>query len=143
MPRKSAAALAMAPLTPRHVTPRLAVPAMLANAEGDVWRATVGALPAQWFGIEQAPLLERYCRHVVRSRCLETLLRDSDPAADLDRYTKLARLVGEESGRILALARSLRLTVQSRTHATTAAHRASAARPQADITTLFEERHDE
>jgi hypothetical protein len=136
MPRRSTASLIIAaPI--KAPAPRLPVPATLTDAERSVWQETVAALPASWFGAEQGALLERYCRHVVRARCLEALLRDVDPAGDLDRYARLARLAGEESGRILALARSLRLTLLARTHAVTAAN-AAANRPAPGIRALFE-----
>jgi hypothetical protein len=120
------------------VAPSLAVPSHLTAAEGEVWRATVSALPAGWLAREMGPLLERFCCHTVRARCIEALLVQTDPMADLQDYAKLSRLAGEESGRILALGRALRLTVQSRVHPATAGTRAAGSRLSRGIEALFE-----
>ena len=140
-PRSSAELAVVPPIVAER--PRLPGPATLTDAEREVWRESVGAMPSAWFPPETAPLLERYCRHVVRSRCLEALLCDVDPMTDLDRYGKLSRLAGEETGRILAVARSLRLTTQSRIAAATAGSRAGQRRPVQNIKVLFEDDDDE
>jgi hypothetical protein len=132
MPRKSAAALSIAPVGVLSAPPRLAPPPTLSAAEREVWRSTTDALPPDWFAADNAPLLERFCVHVVRARCLEAAVRETDPANDLARYAKLTRLSGEETGRMLAVARSLRLTLQARLKAETAATR-SAARGAVDV----------
>ena len=94
-----------------------------------MWRLTVAALPGEWFRSDQAPLLDRYARHVARAGVLEAMLAATDPVADLVRYGKLSALSGQETGRILALARSLRITNQSRIHPVTAGNRAASAVP--------------
>lgn len=126
--RKSEASLAVVPAPIRHEAPRLAAPCGLTAAELAVWRLTVSALPSGHFSAEQAPLLERFCIHTVRARSLDALLATLDAVADLDRYDKLARLVSQETGRMFAAGRALRLTNQSRMKAETAGTRAAAVR---------------
>ena len=134
----SMAALQVAAMTPREAAkPRLAAPCALTPAESDVWQRTVSSLPPEWLKADQGPVLERYVKHVVRAQALEALIAAADPAFDLDRYAKLVTLAGAETSRILSLARSLRLTVQSRLHAVTAGSRAAAERTQPDISVLF------
>ena len=53
----------------------------------------------------------------------------------------LLRLAGELSGRILALARSMRLTQQSRLHVETAGRRAASAAPVQSIDAILRGRH--
>jgi len=129
MPRRSVAAL-LAPAIIVAPPPRIAPPSELSAAERRTWRATVGALPPDWFKREQGPVLTQYCRLVAQAGTLARLLAECDPVADFERYGKLLRLSGEVSGRILALARAMRLTQQARLHVTTAANRAAAARPE-------------
>jgi hypothetical protein len=40
-------------------------PADLSTPAAVVWRQVTGALPADWFGVEQAPVLTQLCRHTV------------------------------------------------------------------------------
>ena len=126
----SMAALQVAAMAPK-ATPgaRLAAPSTLTPAESDVWQRTVSCLPPEWLKADQGPVLERYVKHVVRAQALEALIAAADPVVDLDRYAKLVTLAGAETSRILSLARSLRLTVQSRLHPVTAGSRAASAMP--------------
>lgn len=129
MPRLSAAARAT-PTPIRYTAPLLDTPKGLPARERDVWRRTVGALPADWFKAEHVPILTTYCRLVVQADRLAGALAKADPIADPDGYGKLLRLSGELSGRVLALARSMRLTQQSRLHVETAGRRAAATPPR-------------
>jgi hypothetical protein len=139
----SSAALAVAGLAApiRALPPALVPPATLTPAESEAWRQTVSALPAGWLSREQGPLLERYVKHLLRAQCLEQLIAATDPTIDLDVFSKLSRLAGEESGRILALARSMRITVQSRIQPATAGNRAAGPRVSRGIEALFERDH--
>jgi hypothetical protein len=129
--------LSVTPAPIRALPAPLPVPPGLSAAEGEVWRQTVASLPPGWLAREMGPLLERFCCHTVRARCIEALLVQVDPMNDLQDYARLSRLAGEETARILALARALRLTVQSRLHSSTAGNRSAGSRPQPDISVLF------
>lgn len=127
MPKKSIAALAM-PTLIRREQARLVPPKHLTAAQSDIWDATVNALPPDYFRPEVAATLERFCVGVDRVRRLEVLLAEVDPAQDFDRFDRIARLAGIETARIAALARSLRITNQSR-NAATAGRMAAGAQP--------------
>jgi len=128
MPRKSLAALSVAAMTaPRSVAP-LKPPRGMSTTQRMVWRNTVEALPGDWFTREHVALLRRYCEHVARADDIERRLARLDPIADGDDYDRLARLGIAETGRLLALARAMRLTQQSRLKAETAANRAGAVK---------------
>ncbi len=142
MPRKSAAALSVANIN-RARPPRLAVPAHLTADQAAVWKATVNALPADYFQPETAPVLERYCVHVSRAREVEKLilavdLGRSDGAAH---FAFLAKLARAESASMGAAARALRLTNQSR-RATTAQTMASKHAAMRDARRPWAERGD-
>jgi hypothetical protein len=59
-------------------------PATLTDEQADEWRGVVDRLPAEWFGRETHPLLEQYCRHVVRARRLAQLLDACELATEFD-----------------------------------------------------------
>ena len=139
----STASLAIVTVPIRSVEAPLSVPASLTAPEAAVWRQTIAALPRAWLRGEQGPILERYCKHVVRAQCLETLIAATNPASDLDVFAKLMRLAGEETARILALSRSMRLTSQSRIHPVTAGARAAGSRPAPDIAEFMRDRNDQ
>jgi hypothetical protein len=141
VPRTSAAALATVPIAPSAaLRPRLAVPAGLSAAERAVWASTVAAAPPGLLAADSAPLLARYCAHVVRARCIEVAIAGCDIAdpVGVRAYLDLAKAARAESSAIVALARSLRLSPHTRTHAVTAARRASAHQPRAGIEALFD-----
>ena len=97
---------------------RLPAPVHLTDAERQIWIDTVNDQPATAFTVTHVPVLEMYCRHVIRSRILATEIEAFDPAwlADkegLDRYEKLLKIAERESRAASALARSLRITRQS------------------------------
>lgn len=130
MPRKSAAALAVAtPTSLAAVRSRPAPPETLGAQEADIWRRMVSALPAHWFGPEHREALSRYCRHAaaaaryqrmavaLNDRLLEMETLDSEALADLDR---LARMADRESRSALAHERSFRATQQAQIRAETA-----------------------
>ncbi len=141
MPRRSLEALTTRPVATRTPTPRVRVPSGLSPTEGGVWAAITAGLPGDWFR-GQGDLLERYCKHVMRARCLEALIAATDPATDLDRYRKLAQLVGDETRTILALARGMRLTAQSRVAPTAAHRRAYGHPPVRNVLDLLETKYD-
>lgn len=130
MPRLSAAARAL-PVAVRSNPPLLEAPRGMPARELAVWRRTVESLPGDWFRPEQVPIVTQFCRLTVLADRLAKLIAECDPD-DLDRYGKLLRLTGELSGRILACARSMRITPQSRIHVETAGRHAANAPPARD-----------
>lgn len=106
---------------------RLQPPPGTSDAQAIVWHITVDSLPADWFAVEQTPLLQAYCRHVCRADQIEAALAGLDPVNDLDVFDKLTKLAAGESAKIAMHARSMRLTQQARFKAETAHGRAGAA----------------
>ena len=100
---------------------RHAPPESLSDLETEIWVMVVDALPAEWFGRDQLPLLLAYCKHSARAQILDReidafnpqWLKDDD---GLKRYDKLLAMRDRESKQITSLARSMRITHQSRTH---------------------------
>ena len=136
------AALQVAALAPK-ATPsaRLAAPSTLTAPEVDVWQRTVSCLPAEWIKGDVAPVLTQYCRLVAQSAVVARTLADCDPAADFKHYAAVLRLSGELSGRILSLARAMRLTPQARIHKATAGSWAASAPESRGIEALTQVRH--
>ena len=82
--RKSAASLALRPITPVEAKPRPAPPAELSDEEAEEWRAVVGRMPADWLARETYPLLVQYCRHVVSARRIHQLIEALQNDEELD-----------------------------------------------------------
>jgi hypothetical protein len=118
MPRKSAAALAVATIAGPLEIKRLAAPAHLSEAERAIWLEVVNDQPADAFTPTHAPLMELYCRHIVQARILADELANFDRAwiADDDGLKRYDRLLGmaEREGRAASsLATRLRITRQA------------------------------
>lgn len=114
--RKSAASLAVVGATPIH---RVAPPEGLGTEQKAVFLSVVNSMPADWFGAEHLPLLVAYCRHVVTANVVAREIEAFQPewmATDegLERYEKLMKMAQRESASINGLARSMRLTHQSK-----------------------------
>lgn len=97
---------------------RLPAPVYLQDAERAVWIEAVNDQPAEAFTPTHVPLLELYCRHVVRSRILADEIEAFDRAwladADgLDRYDKLLKMAERESRAASSLATRMRITRQA------------------------------
>lgn len=127
MPRRSAASLTIATPLIRPAGTRLQPPATLTLPQVNVWRNVVSAMPATWFTPEHVVLLVAYCRHAVRADDIELALADL-PVRD-EGFAALAKLAANETAKLAMLARSMRLTHQSRLKAETAASRAGGGRP--------------
>jgi hypothetical protein len=98
-----------------QVVPRPEPPYELEDEAAAVWRATVDALPADWFGAETHPVLTQYCRHVVAAGRLSQLIRQIEGADQLDIKSYDAALkMHEREGRAMSsLATRLRITKQA------------------------------
>ena len=115
------------PLDTRRPPP----PPDLTEAEATVWRDTVATMPTDWFGRETYHLLANYCRHVCSARWIADLINKNagnviKAENGVQAVDKLLAMGERESRAVLACARSLRLTQQSRYSAPTAASRAAA-----------------
>jgi hypothetical protein len=118
MPRKSAAALAVATIAGPLEVKRLAAPAHLSEAERAIWMEVVNDQPADAFTPTHAPLMELYCRHIVQARILADELANFDRAwiADdegLKRYDRLLGMAEREGRAASSLATRLRITRQA------------------------------
>lgn len=116
--KKSAEALSVVTVMPERPRP----PAELNGQERDVWNATVNAHPGGWIARDSFPILIQYCRHTVRALRIAQLIQQEEDEDDFnpDRWAKLLDLQNRETKTILALARSMRLTHQSRIRADSA-----------------------
>jgi hypothetical protein len=128
MPRRSRADLSV--VVPLSTTRRPPPPDELTAEQGEVWRASVAAMPADWFGRETYPLLAAYCRHVCRSRWLaQEIDANADRILKLDggvaMLDKLFGMAERESRAVMAHARSLRLTIQAKLDAKSAGRQAN------------------
>ncbi|MER9733042.1 hypothetical protein [Mesorhizobium sp. M0217] len=97
----------------------------MSQAETDVWLDVLRCLPLDFIARESAELLAGYCRHAVSTRDLSTMIARFNPKwlkvdGGIDRYEKLLKMRAVESRAMLACARSLRLTSQSRVDPKTA-----------------------
>jgi hypothetical protein len=118
MPRKAAAALAVASVAGPLEVKRLAAPMHISDAERAIWLEVVNDQPADAFTPTHAPLLELYCRHIVQSRILadelgnfdRTWLADGD---GLKRYDRLLAMAEREGRAASSLATRLRITRQA------------------------------
>lgn len=111
MPRKSAAALA----TVIDVTKmsRVRAPKDIPAAHQARINTLIASKPAEYFSAADLPLLVLLARHMERADRLDEEVQKLAPE-DLEGLKWLAPLAERETKTIVALLRSLRLTVQSR-----------------------------
>lgn len=97
---------------------RIGPPSRLTAEEREIWLTTVNAKPADWFGLEQAVILESYCRHVClerrTSKVLDKVAQEWEGGADnLTEYARACRMHELETRAVAMLASRMRLTQQS------------------------------
>jgi len=105
-------------------------PSNLTEAQARVWRSVVGAKPIGYFDAATGPLLEAYCGTVASSDVISGMVDRFDLAgisdpANLRQYGRLLGVRDRLTRQMLALARSLRLTVQSTRRADAADNRSA------------------
>ena len=128
--RKSAAELEIVPLLTEPELP-VDAPYDLTDEQVGEWRRIVDALPADFFPAEVLPILAAHCRHITTARLISREI-DRFELSWLKAKTGPARLAAlcaardRETRGMLATARSLRLTTQSRYRPEQAASRAGA-----------------
>ena len=92
----------------------LEAPDGLTEDQAQVWRETVGARSADFFGEDAVPLLEEYCRVVVMCRLLAIQIEAGIAGGDAAELKTLLDMRDKESRRMTSLATKLRITNQSR-----------------------------
>jgi len=102
------------------------------EAERDLWADVVTRLPAGWFPPETWEHLAAYCHHAISARDLSRLVSAFEPKwlsaeGGLERLDRLLRMRDRECRAMMACARALRLTNQSRYDARAAGRRADGA----------------
>jgi hypothetical protein len=129
--RKSAQSLTVAQV---QSIPRAAPPSDLSAYEAECWTTVVNTKPADWFTADTLPLLRSYVRHCYQAKKIDDEMDKIierpfvDEGAkykgeDLyigDLFEKLQKMRERESAKIMALARSMRLTQQAQIHPETA-----------------------
>lgn len=86
----------------------------LTDDQAQVWRETVEARSADYFGEDAAPLLEEYCRVVVMCRLLAVQIEAALAGDELGGLKSLLDMRDKESRRLTSIATKLRITNQSR-----------------------------
>jgi hypothetical protein len=117
--RKSAASLAVVNVLGNE---RPAPPDELTEIQAVEWREIAARMPPDWFTRENFPLLEEYCRHIVRARVLAADITKFErfpsevrlTSDGIQRYDMLLRMADRERAALLNLATKMRLTQQSR-----------------------------
>jgi hypothetical protein len=105
--RKPSASLSVVALNqPQQPAP----PAELTIEQAEVWRATVEAMRADWFGRETWPLLSQFCRHVVIARRVAKLIDGTNATI---RLNMLLAMQVRESAAIATLSTRMRLRQES------------------------------
>ena len=86
----------------------------LTDEQALVWRETVEARSADYFGEDAAPLLEEYCRVVVMCRLLAVQIEAALAGGEAGELKSLLDMRDKESRRMTSIATKLRITNQSR-----------------------------
>lgn len=113
---------------------RLPAPADLTAPERAIWVRVVDSKPADWFAEDSAPLLKEYVRAAAMCDDLAVRIRDVDHD-DVRAQRALLAWRHQEAVRLTTLGTKLRLTIQSRYSARSAAtadKQASGKRPWGD-----------
>lgn len=124
MARKSKNELASGTVRPIEVQ-RAKPPTHLSVEAAQVWQDVIDTKPADWFRKDTFPILEEYCESVVMVRRLNQKVGEVLSGVVLLELDLLLKIKDREGRRMLALARSLRLTQQAQLKAETAASKAS------------------
>jgi hypothetical protein len=114
----------MNPENPTEVIQRPDAPYDLTDEEADEWRAIVTTMPADHFMRGNHALLGQYCRHIVAARRVAQLIESAAKQPEFDRkeFGILLRVQTAETGSIIRLLRSMRMTQQSVKRAETTKH---------------------
>jgi len=113
--RKSASTLGVISMDLKRPEP----PDSLSTAQAGTWDQITGALPPEFFSADIQPLLLAYCKHIDYAAVIDREVDAFKPEwlkddEGLRRFKVLTDIRGRETTTMLTLARSLRLTNQSR-----------------------------
>ena len=118
MPRKSAAALAVATITKAPLRPE--PPAHLSDEAAALWRGITAAYPPEHFQAPHLPLLEGYCRAVVTMRQADAIL-DRESIITPEGKPHPALSIRDQQGKLACqFATKLRLAISSAVRADSA-----------------------
>jgi hypothetical protein len=100
--------------------PRQPPPVGISAREAELWMQVINTKPADWFGSDTIPLLRSYVRHCYQSEKIDYEMdkiidRDFTPDIVVE-FETLQKMRERESAKIMALARSMRLTQQAQIH---------------------------
>lgn len=132
--RKSLASLSVVtPMPARLIQP----PPDLTPDQAAIWANVVATKPSDWWDAGSIPLLSAYCRAVVESLKVATLVDGMTVDMlllddGLERYKELRKIQANLTAEVNTLSRAMRLTQQSRYRAdaaSVAAEKARGARP--------------
>lgn len=96
-----------------HPSARIQPPHDLSIEQVAVWKRTVASRPAAYFDLSITPILRAYCVLAIEHERLSAAIVTLDPLEDSYEYAATMRMLDLVTGRISALARSMRLTMQS------------------------------
>jgi hypothetical protein len=107
---------------------RLPPPAHLSEAVRAEWLLLVNDQPAGSFRETHAPMIEMYCKHLIKARSFDNAIEALDPSLISDEagmliVDKLCRMAERESRAASSLATRLRITRQAVDHGTTVANK--------------------
>lgn len=108
--RKSLASLSVVPTT---VIKRVEPPAGLTEAEADLFQQIVATKPADWWTVDNAPLLTEYVRALTMLDLLADQIRAALKDGEAATIKDLMKLRDMESRRAMSLATKMRLSQQS------------------------------
>ena len=116
--RKSAASLSVVTQDTPIGAQRLVAPVTMSQAECEVWAQVVNDHPADCFTDTHIPILELYCRHIIRGSILQEKILAFNPDwldedDGLKRYDKLLGMAEREGRAASSLATRLRITRQA------------------------------
>jgi hypothetical protein len=129
MSRPSTASLSVVPVV---AVSRLAPADGLAPEEAALWAAVVDSKPAEWFGLDSAPLLKEYVRACHMCDLIDAQVKAALAGGEPGEVKGFLDMRDKEAKRVASLATKLRLTQQSRytpQAAATADKKAGNARP--------------
>lgn len=109
MPRKSVAALSVAPIGVRRVKP----PADMAEPIKAIWRELVDSMPPDRFHTSDRPLLALYCRHLHQAHTALSKIEEHG-ACDGESLNPWLKVAEASTKQCAVLATKLRLAPQSR-----------------------------
>lgn len=117
MPRKSKAALQVAPSTELDTRPP--PPADLTQVQAQLWCSVTATKPADWFTADCLPLLSAYCRHCATAMFIDQKIDAVEQKEEFEPeylvvYGKLLDAREKQTRIITSVATKLRLTPQSK-----------------------------